>query len=208
MWLRSVHMTCMLYHNTHGIWTLTVIKHPQHMNNYGDTTHTAYEHLWWYNTHTVYEHLWWYNTHTAYEHLWWYNTHSIWTFMVIQNTQHMNIYGDTAHTHSIWTFMVMQHAHTAYEHFWWYNTHTHTAYERVTLVNLAQIILSAFYTLTYIMNPIFKTSSMALQSSVDLHLFVVLPPVSSVFWPLFPICSFAFINICLYTVPSVFWSSS
>ena len=29
------------------------------------------------------------------------------------------------------------------------------------------------------------------------------------FWPLFPVCNFALINICLYTVPpSVFWSSS
>ena len=29
------------------------------------------------------------------------------------------------------------------------------------------------------------------------------------FWPLFPICNFAFINICLYIVPpSIFWSSS
>jgi len=47
------------------------------------------------------------------------------------------------------------------------------------------------------------------KSNVALHLLNGLLPVSSVFLPLFPICNFAFINICLYTIPpSVFWSSS
>jgi hypothetical protein len=36
------------------------------------------------------------------------------------------------------------------------------------------------------------SSSMALQFSVDR---------CSVFWHLFPFCNFAFINICLYTIP-------
>jgi hypothetical protein len=51
---------------------------------------------------------------------------------------------------------------------------------------------------------------MALQSNADLHpLNNGQLPVTSVFWPLFPICNFEFINICLYTVPpSGIWSSS
>jgi hypothetical protein len=37
---------------------------------------------------------------------------------------------------------------------------------------------------------------MALQSNSDLRLLTGLLPVSSVFWPLYSICNFAFINIC------------
>jgi len=48
---------------------------------------------------------------------------------------------------------------------------------------------------------------MAVQSNADLHLLNRLLTASSVFWPLFPICNFAFISICWYTIPpSVFWS--
>ena len=41
------------------------------------------------------------------------------------------------------------------------------------------------------------------------YLLTGLLPANSVFWPLFPICNFAFTNICLHTIPpSVVWSSS
>jgi hypothetical protein len=47
---------------------------------------------------------------------------------------------------------------------------------------------------------------MALQSNVDLRLSNGLLPVSYVFFYLFPICNFAFINICLspmhFTAPT------
>ena len=46
-----------------------------------------------------------------------------------------------------------------------------------------------------------SSSQMALQSTADLHLLKGLLPVSSVFFSLFPICNFAFINIYLYTIP-------
>jgi hypothetical protein len=45
-----------------------------------------------------------------------------------------------------------------------------------------------------------SSSLMALQSSVDLHLLNGLLSVSSVFWPLFPVCNFAMINVCLSTI--------
>ena len=43
---------------------------------------------------------------------------------------------------------------------------------------------------------------MALQSNAHLRLLNALLPVRSVFLLLFPICKLAFINICLYTVPT------
>ena len=50
---------------------------------------------------------------------------------------------------------------------------------------------------------------MSLQSNADLSLLNELLPVSSLSWPLFPVFSHSFVNICSYTVPpSVFWSSS
>jgi len=54
-----------------------------------------------------------------------------------------------------------------------------------------------------------SSSLMALHTNAHLLLLNGLLPASSVFWPLFPVCNFALINICLYTVPpSVFWSST
>jgi hypothetical protein len=47
----------------------------------------------------------------------------------------------------------------------------------------------------------FPSISMALQSSTDLHLLSGLLTVSSVFWPLFPICHFAFFNIISNILP-------
>jgi hypothetical protein len=44
---------------------------------------------------------------------------------------------------------------------------------------------------------------MALQSNADLHLRNELLTFSSVISPLFPICNFAFINIYLYTIPTI-----
>lgn len=49
---------------------------------------------------------------------------------------------------------------------------------------------------------------LSIQSNMNLCLLNGLLPVSYVFRPLFPICYFAFINICLYTMPPpVLWSS-
>jgi hypothetical protein len=42
---------------------------------------------------------------------------------------------------------------------------------------------------------------MALQTNADLHCLDGLLPVNSVFFSLFPVFNFAFINICVYTVP-------
>ena len=50
-----------------------------------------------------------------------------------------------------------------------------------------------------------SSSSMTLQSNAHLRLLNGLLPVRSAFWPLTPICNFAFIHNCMYTIPpSVF----
>jgi len=48
-------------------------------------------------------------------------------------------------------------------------------------------------------------SSVALQCTADVCLRNRLLPVSSVFWPLFPVCNLAFINVCWYTIPHLFF---
>ena len=72
----------------------------------------------------------------------------------------------------------------------------------VALCNLGR------HTLFVLEEPSFSSSSMALQSFADCHPLNGLLPVISVFYPLFPICNFAIINICNTISPSVLWSSS
>jgi len=49
------------------------------------------------------------------------------------------------------------------------------------------------------------SSSVALGCTADVCLCNRLLPVSSVFLPLFPVCNLAFINVCLYTIPHLFF---